>query len=340
MDQQMVGVCWTFALANAMTNGLRRAQRSEVVSPMHVLASTTWDDLWAGRRPPPLVTEPAWSYDPVKACKLNESKSEVWCKDAYHVEPGSWREDAALSAERARASENGVFRAASFASLKLDRDFPDRVVATIANGQAVVVGFKIDPVIWDYSHVSKGFVADWTNGTAGHDVTLVAYRAGAAGREFLVHNSWGTGWGDNGYAWLSEAMLTRFADDAYVLDAIEATRGAPVPAPSKLPPAPIPTPPPTSAPVPAPPSPTSTCAPGQARDLVFGACASACGDGSPPVAGLCVASPKAPLPMPAPTTPAPTPGVCASGEVRDWLTGKCAKQCTNGLPPAAGVCAP
>jgi hypothetical protein len=40
-----------------------------------------------------------------------------------------------------------------------------------------------------------------------HAVVAVAHGAASAGRAVLVRNSWGGGWGDKGYGWLTEEFM-------------------------------------------------------------------------------------------------------------------------------------
>lgn len=49
------------------------------------------------------------------------------------------------------------------------------------------------------------------NGRGGHAVSLVGYTA----THFIVRNSWGTGWGDNGFAYATVAYATKAFTEAY-----------------------------------------------------------------------------------------------------------------------------
>ena len=47
----------------------------------------------------------------------------------------------------------------------------------------------------------------------GHAVTVVGYRTDG---RFIVRNSWGTGWGDKGFAYPSEAYIkAAFFNEGY-----------------------------------------------------------------------------------------------------------------------------
>ncbi len=336
LDQQMVGVCWTFALSDVMDNALRRRGRNDVIAPMHVLASDTFNQLWQhGASTEDLVTEPQWPYDPAKACKLNEDKSERWCGPAYHVKPGSWRSDPALASEVDRADSSGYFHVASVEKLDTPVD-PDQIAALIASGHAVYDGMEINTKAWGYAATRAGVIPDYVPQGPGHAVVLMGYRGTGASRQFLVHNSWGKAWAKGGYAWISSRMVREHSLDALTLEVGE-TNARPLPpnprqaspgrSTSNTRPAPAPAPSSSSSQLPWPFASGASCAAGQTRDAVFGVCVAPCPGGSAPVAGLC-----------APGTSASQS--CAAGRVRDWVTHQCVVACPNGLPPAGGFCAP
>jgi hypothetical protein len=320
-NQQLVGVCWTFAASTVMENSLRRAGKGDLVAPMHILATSIFDEMWQKNSSTTAVTsEGAWPYDPVKACQLTTQPDED-CGLYYKVQAGSWKDNPELVTEKSSADKRGVYHMLHGRVLQLGTGLPAAVAAAIAKGSAVFVGIKIDVDVWS-NQVKGGKIADWVNPGGGHAVALVGYRATLTGREFLVHNSWGADWGDGGYAWVSDRMLIAFAEEALLFDA----DGGSVPlkpAASANTPAPVP-----SASTPA--TPSSSCAAGQAIDMVFGKCAKACAGGTAPVAGLC----------PIAIDPSASAQGCGNGQVHDFLTGKCAPQCGNGQPPVNGICFP
>lgn len=344
-DQQQVGVCWSFAISTLMDNGIRRAARGDVVAPLHVLASDAWSQLFRnGKGDRAFALEPTWPYDPVKACKLNESQSEVWCEQAYHVQHGSWRQDPALVGEVERANATGVYRISKMETLNDPKD-PEEYAEIIARGQAVYGSFEIDSQEWGQAR--GGVINDYAVGNrGGHGVAVVGYRMGR-GRELLIHNSWGADWGAGGYAWISEGTVRAHARDAFVIE-VEAgvpgqlpipTGQLPIPGLGSIPgigsipglPQQLPFQIPGLPGIPG--MQGTTPAQGQqacaVRDVVFGSCAAACPSGSPPVAGIC-----------APSAPQASSGVpqCAAGQVLDFTTNTCVAQCPNGLPPIAGRC--
>ncbi|WP_299877970.1 C1 family peptidase [uncultured Sulfitobacter sp.] len=50
-----------------------------------------------------------------------------------------------------------------------------------------------------------------------HAVVAVGYGTASSGRCFLIRNSWGNGWGDDGYAWIAEDLFDASLYDIAVL---------------------------------------------------------------------------------------------------------------------------
>jgi hypothetical protein len=245
-DQQQAGVCWSFAISTLMDNALRRAGRQDVLAPLHIIADDEFQLLFEKGAGKPLVLEPSWAYDPHKACKLDDNSGDTsYCQQAYNIQVGSWKSDPALSAERAKAEASGVYRIMTFHPLKHGPADPDEIARVLGTGQAIYAGFDIDTKSWSSdSRQNGGVLADWQpDGSGGHAVALVGYRSTASGRQFLVHNSWGKGWGDGGYGWVSEAMVKARIREAFTVT-VGDSNGAlatPTPSPSPLP-VPLPTP--------------------------------------------------------------------------------------------------
>jgi hypothetical protein len=79
----------------------------------------------------------------------------------------------------------------------------------------------IDEQAW--YHPASATIPDYTvppdaiaNGTGeGHGVSFAGYDWSSGTLRFLLHNSWGETWGDQGYAWISEAMVQKYLQQAY-----------------------------------------------------------------------------------------------------------------------------
>lgn len=224
MNQQQTGVCYAFALSDVLDNSLRRQGRVDSLSPLHVIVSNSYEDMFGETRPEPLASEGAWPYDPIEACKLKQSKDV--CESTYGVTSGSWRSDPHVVIERARARSIG-YATAQKATRIAKANAPDGIAHAIASGRAVLLNIGIDTNAWGFSNVRDGRLRDYEVADRGaHSVAVVAYRTTVTGREFLLHNSWGATWGDNGYVWVTEAGLRKHFVEAYL---VEATVGAPQP---------------------------------------------------------------------------------------------------------------
>ncbi len=238
-DQQSADVCWSFAISNVMENSLRRAGRQQVVSSLHLVAHFAWDDLQSSGASRPVAEDPWWPYDPHKACGLDQNpRTDSSCVRAYGIERGSLRGDPTLLAEQRRADAAGAFRVAAVHPMQTYPGDPEQLVRIISSGVAVYADFDVSMRAWTARSLGPGAVIlDWEpDGSGGHAVALTGYRTREGGaREFLVHNSWGSSWGDGGYGWVSERMVRERLRDAFVVTL------APLPAlPTPAPPPPEP----------------------------------------------------------------------------------------------------
>ena len=139
------------------------------------------------------------------------------------------------------------------------------------------------------------------NQDVGHAMVIAGYATLPHGTYFLLHNSWGTTWGDGGYAWIHEATVAKWTREYLLLDAepeIRDINQRPVRARGE-----------------------TTCAGALVPDSIRGLCAARCPDGSPRHDDVCAAA-KSP---------------CPAGYVN--LTGTCviAAPSTSGTDPKTGI---
>lgn len=75
----------------------------------------------------------------------------------------------------------------------------------LATHGPILVGLSVDQT-WDNATATGGKLDTFKPATArgGHAVALVGYRTDG---RFIVRNSWGTAWGDQGFAYASEAYI-------------------------------------------------------------------------------------------------------------------------------------
>jgi hypothetical protein len=175
--------------------------------------------------------------------------------------------------------------------------------AKIAAGQDVIVTLELPRTFVPKGRAGARYVPHWTTSAgndAGHALLLSGYATLPHGKYFLAHNSWGSGWGDAGYAWIHEATLRSWMHEAVAVDAEPVERGAggrPARARGE-----------------------TTCEGDLVLDSLRGTCAPACPDASPRHDGVC-----------------PVAGQCPSRYVN--LTGACmlAAPTVSGRDPSTGV---
>ena len=106
----------------------------------------------------------------------------------------------ACTAARARRLERGTAMSAAPAALRSSLDAE----------QAVLLGVRLYAT-W-HNVAPDGLIEMPASGAAdlgGHAVLVVGYRdgEGAGGGRFIIKNSWGRGWGDDGYGYLPYAYV-------------------------------------------------------------------------------------------------------------------------------------
>ncbi len=103
-------------------------------------------------------------------------------------------------------------KAASYFNAKLDFKEWRRA---LASGAPIVAGLNVHAEFTGLGADGVLNAAPPGSSQGGHAVCIVGYRSDG---HFILRNSWGTGWGANGFAYVSEAYLAaRFFRESYVL---------------------------------------------------------------------------------------------------------------------------
>jgi len=233
-DQGEVGSCEANAIASLIDTYTRgRHLNATSASALHIFAvyertridGVDRDDVGNLTRVAGVTSEAVWPYDPVKACRIAVGGDGLGCDTRYHVQKESAYTDPTLVAERQRADASPSYRIVSIQNVtETGRDgIPSdmekveaELVKLLAGGEAVYLGVDM-PTNWTSAAGLRGVeVLPQPQGYYGsHALLAEVYRGAATGRQFLVQNSWGTGWGQGGFAWIPADILRARLRAAY-----------------------------------------------------------------------------------------------------------------------------
>jgi hypothetical protein len=274
-DQGQVGSCTAFSLSSAMDNGILRQNAGDSMSSMHIWSHygfPAMQNAASATLNRAIASAKIWPYDERIACELDQSGEPGDC-GPYNppVTQGGWQSDGNTKTAQANADKAGLWKVTEFDAAPTD---PNSIATLLAAGSDVWFSMDIGN---SWMNPTGDTIADWDDNSidGGHAVLFAGYRHVNGQRQFLVHNSWGSEWGNNGYAYISEAMVNRYIKTAYKV--VVASTAAPPP------PSPNPTPPLSN-----PNALTDDdCSATQLVDSVTGQCATMCPDDSRPANGQC-----------------------------------------------------
>ncbi|MFO0757495.1 MAG: C1 family peptidase [Byssovorax sp.] len=283
--QGRFGFCTAFSLAAAVDHALAaRVGHPGYVSAMH---------LWAQYHEPqmavaakrvlnkPLASEETWPYSKESnqkfACSL---VPKAYCQPMCDVGGGTCvceidqnqcgypLEDSALEP----FDKFAVARVTTFTRIEDDKA---SLMTGLAKGQDLWIAMAVTPEALGDNGLVKNHdglpfvVANFRRQDAhsSHAMTIAGYRVLSKGTYFLLHNSWGEGWAERGYAWIHETTLRENLQAAYIVDAEPWN-----PSGNQVPPR-------TETP--------SACSAGLIADSITGQCTPPCPDGSARYNGAC-----------------------------------------------------
>jgi hypothetical protein len=268
-DQGQVGSCTAFSLSSAMDNAIRRLNKGDTTSSLHVWSHYGYPDMKTagdGTVNKEIATWETWPYDERLACELDRSGDGDCGPYTPAVVPGGATTDPTVQAKIKDSDSKGHWKVTEYDEIE---GTADAIAAQLSTGSDVWCSMNIGST---WMNPNGDTIADWTQAQieGGHAILLAGFRHKNGVRQFLVHNSWGKDWGDGGYAWISESALKQFIKHAYKVVVTD-----------------------TSSPPPPPAEPAAggltddDCGITQLVDSVTGQCVEMCPDDSRPASGVC-----------------------------------------------------
>ncbi len=244
-DQDVVGSCTGFSLSTTVDNAIRRLNKADVISPMHIWSHYGYPNMGnAGDSNylKPLAVAGDWPYDPKLACRMYSGPNQFSCGEEFSpsVQQNSASNDPAVQQKIKDADAKGKYKITNITRIFDGSGTPDTdaLAGVLASGKDIWVAFTIDSKSWGLAATAAGEIPDYPEGPGGgHAVVLSGYRTKNGTRQFLVHNSWTERWGgpEKGYAWLSDKMVKQSLHDAYTIALSDLSVTPPPPPPDPTP---------------------------------------------------------------------------------------------------------
>jgi len=236
-DQGPVGACTAFSLSGTIDNQAVKAgkmtagSRQQAASPNHVWSGYgipqmgTAADANLGRT---IASLSLWPENNTESCKIANADYEQDCGYETHVQPGTWRSDPTIMDKFNKSESGGSYKLAGFEKLQTLPANTEELKTALASGNSLWIAMKIDGYAWSNSKMKNGVIPDWDAPSGGHAIEMVGFRDTPSGTQYKIKNSWGTSWGDQGGAWVSENMVQKFMHYAYKvkLDGVPQTPGS------------------------------------------------------------------------------------------------------------------
>ncbi|MFN5911989.1 MAG: C1 family peptidase, partial [Bacteroidota bacterium] len=98
-------------------------------------------------------------------------------------------------------------------------NFVTNVKLALANGLIVSVGVNLTESFQAGSALNYGVWAPTSTekSIGGHAMCVIGYDDSKYGGAFEVMNSWGTGYGENGFVWIKYNDFKKYVQEAYII---------------------------------------------------------------------------------------------------------------------------
>ena len=207
-NQESTGSCVGWATADGVVRyrmtKARRIKQSELLSPRHVWMASKETDTITGR--PETFIEEAGTTLKAAVDVARKSGVALMTELPFHVATTMY-----LGPEKQFYASCATRRIASYFNLGKDLTAWKKA---LAGGSPILAAFSVD-ASWDDAASTGGKIDTFQPKTVrgGHTICIVGYRTDG---RFIVRNSWGTSWGDQGFGYLKPSYIqAAFFDESY-----------------------------------------------------------------------------------------------------------------------------
>ena len=167
------------------------------------------------------IFSPEYIYNQVKFSECYSGTTIERCLNLLKAQgvstwqsfPYSSTNGCSLMPNAAQVSEAANYKIGSYAMLYPD-DL-DAIKNMLVNNHALITGSPIDN---DFQNAGPGFIWSSFNGSFGNNHGYVICGYDDSKNAFKIMNSWGTNWGDNGYAWIDYQFFGTIGAGVFVMN--------------------------------------------------------------------------------------------------------------------------
>jgi hypothetical protein len=217
-DQGNAPACTAFATAAALDHALARwGGGNPSVSVMQI-----WSRYHSPEVVASLTANVGQKLGPEQQWPFRASEAIAWVPcGAYARAP---REGCGLPVDEGHLRAVAAPVVGEFTEVEYIGKTADSLVlqAKLAAGQDMMVTLEPPAAFVPTGKAGAKYIPDYTRSAgsgSGHTVVLAGYAHFRHGTYFLMHNSWGTAWGDGGYAWIHESTMRRWSLEIVAVDA-------------------------------------------------------------------------------------------------------------------------